>query len=301
MMQVDTLALLRDLNIPYKETGKNVSSGWVGVNCPFCTDPSYHMGINVENATFSCWRCRERGFIVRFVEEILNIDNKAAYGYCLQFSDRQEGFSLNPQSPTESKPNIDAITLPGESPGPNSQSFRYLESRGLNAGFVSEYFELQETDYSDPEFKYRIIIPVYIKRKLVTFLGRDYTDKANLRYKNLSKEKSIIPVKKTILNYDKIQKSCFITEGPFDAFALGEDATCLFGSEYTKEQIELLYSKGLERVVVIYDPEAFQIGEQLANELAGFVPDVKEVQLDPGQDPGSLPRKEVFQIKRLLS
>ena len=65
LSQVDTKALLDDLGIDYKLSGKNVTSGWIEVNCPFCGDPSYHLGISPTNL-FHCWRCGEKGNLIKY-------------------------------------------------------------------------------------------------------------------------------------------------------------------------------------------------------------------------------------------
>ena len=57
---------LDDLGVDYISEGKNVSSGWIEINCPFCgQDPSKHLGINLETGLFHSWCCNETGNLVK--------------------------------------------------------------------------------------------------------------------------------------------------------------------------------------------------------------------------------------------
>ena len=54
----DVISFLEEYNIDYTTSGKNVTSGWVEINCPFCgDDPSYHMGVNLSSGLYHCWIC----------------------------------------------------------------------------------------------------------------------------------------------------------------------------------------------------------------------------------------------------
>ena len=67
MNKDNIVEILKAYNIPYALTGKNVSKGYIGLNCPFCDDDdNFHLGINPEKNFFACWRNNEhRGNIVK--------------------------------------------------------------------------------------------------------------------------------------------------------------------------------------------------------------------------------------------
>ena len=60
---VDIRAVLDYIGVPYTETGKNVSAGWVGVQCPMpgCSDQSNHMGLNLTSPVCTCYHCGRKG------------------------------------------------------------------------------------------------------------------------------------------------------------------------------------------------------------------------------------------------
>jgi hypothetical protein len=88
------------------------------------------------------------------------------------------------------------------------------------------------------------------------------------RYKDLSIDESIIPIKECLFNYDDINISggevLYITEGPFDAMKLDwylpntERATCLFTKTISKAQINLLWSlkNRFDKFVIMLDADA---------------------------------------------
>ena len=56
----DIVAYLDEKGIEYVTEGKNVSAGWIGLQCPYCSDQSNHLGVCLDGKGFSCFRCGER-------------------------------------------------------------------------------------------------------------------------------------------------------------------------------------------------------------------------------------------------
>jgi hypothetical protein len=78
-MNIENLNLIEyldDKNISYSTSGKNVSSGWIGISCPFCGDSSNHLGINLESKVFSCWKCGEKGNFIKLAMELEGLSFK---------------------------------------------------------------------------------------------------------------------------------------------------------------------------------------------------------------------------------
>ena len=46
MQNFDIISYLENRGVSYWTEGKNVTDGWVNINCPFSPDPSNHLGIN---------------------------------------------------------------------------------------------------------------------------------------------------------------------------------------------------------------------------------------------------------------
>ena len=96
MNKDNIVEILKAYNIPYALTGKNVSKGYIGLNCPFCgDDDNFHLGINPEKNFFACWRNNEhRGNIVKLFMEVLGFTEKevklllSSYDFSVDFSDK---------------------------------------------------------------------------------------------------------------------------------------------------------------------------------------------------------------------
>jgi len=61
-----------DYNIPYWESGNNVSPGWINITCPMCGDKSSHGGINPNGGYYHCWRCGGHA-LKQIIKTLLNI------------------------------------------------------------------------------------------------------------------------------------------------------------------------------------------------------------------------------------
>ena len=63
MSYFDYERYFNDSGIGYKTEGKNVTKGWINIQCIFagCQDTSYHLGIHVNGQTYSCWKCGATG------------------------------------------------------------------------------------------------------------------------------------------------------------------------------------------------------------------------------------------------
>ena len=53
---IDVKAILDELGIDYKESGKNVGSNDININCPFC-NAEKHLGISLGSGVVNCWVC----------------------------------------------------------------------------------------------------------------------------------------------------------------------------------------------------------------------------------------------------
>jgi len=77
LSSVDIRALFNDLDISYSESGKNVSEGWIGVQCPFCGDHSNHLGVNIDSKVISCFSCGTTGNVIKYLSEVFSSYHKA--------------------------------------------------------------------------------------------------------------------------------------------------------------------------------------------------------------------------------
>jgi hypothetical protein len=289
----DIRSYLDSRSIPHSPSGKNVSSGWIGINCLFCIDPSNHLGINLNSKAFSCLKCGEHGPAVKLVQTIEGIQNfKKIYEIIGEFS----GGTFVPKAKEyQSK----VVFPPGTSKNFGIIHTSFLESRGYGPWTVEKY-GLYATGPVG-EYKHRIIVPIFINGRVQCFVGRDVTGKASVSYLNSPPEKSIRDVKQCLYNMDLVpRKAVVIVEGILDSWRIGDGAVATFGVKYTHEQILLL--RGMKRVFVLFDgeSEAIKMAHKMAYDLSSIIPEVKVLELSEG-DPDNLKEDDVRALRKDLN
>jgi len=292
----DILQYFDDKGVEYFESGKNVSRGWVNINCLWCSDPSNHLGINLTSKLLHCWSCGVKGpatMIVREIEEcswaeantIVERYQDKTFDYLKKDIQIRSNHIMLPKEATDTLPDLHR---------------KYLINRRFDPDYLIKKYEIKAC-YNLGDWKFRLIIPIYMDRKLVCFTSRDVTGKAHTAYKHCSIEESIIPAKECLYNIDSVKDKVIIVEGPFDVWRLGDGVVCTFGLEFTWAQINLLRAKNLKEAYVLFDPEplAMKRAEALRNALSGFVPITEMIELEKG-DPADMSDKLAKELKQEL-
>ena len=209
---------------------------WYSFNCPCCAeisgvecDNKHNLEINVEpdKMIFHCWKCGEsnemKGRLSKLIKryggnilyneykEIIN-EYKSSQLYSLNMSIDIDNDITNVEKlklPTSYKP----IT---KTDYKCKSAFDYLHNRGINWDLINKYnIGYTGNEYNiDFSMKNRIVIPSYNEYcDLNYWVGRDFTGKSKLRYKNPKLEKkSFIFNEKYINWYEDIT----LVEGVFD-------------------------------------------------------------------------------------
>lgn len=291
METFDVITFLDDKGIEYFTEGKNISSGWIGIHCPFCEDFSTHGGINLSSKAFSCFRCGEKANAIKLVAKLLGISQKQASGIVKRYFDLKS--IISPKEKVYSN----KVKLPlAVTKNFESAYIDYLEKRKFNSELLIAKYDLFAGGLSG-DFKFRIVAPVYLDRQLVTFVGRDITGLSDKRYKNLANELSVIPCKQTLYNIDSVRDTAIVVEGIFDVWRIGDGCVATFGTAITNEQILLL--KDLRRVFILYDYDAIKPAEHLFARLSVFIKDIEIIKLDAG-DPAEMSEDDVLHLRREL-
>jgi hypothetical protein len=281
--------LLKDYNIEFWDSGKNVTPGWVNISCPFCNDTSNHGGFNPIKDYYNCWHCGWHR-IEKVIAIILGITEYKAkaiiQNYKTEFIKKEES-RLTPTS----------ISLPGKEP--QLQHIKYLMKRGFEPLPLITKYQLLGTLYESRDYGYRIIIPILYKGKVVSFQSRSIAGNVDQRYKACAKEKEIIEHKKILYNLDNCnKKKVIVVEGVIDCWKLGNDCCCTFGVDYTKEQFLMLLQ--FEEVFICFDPD--EPGQtaaiKLSNELGMLNKKVEIIKLET--DPGDLSLADGLYLKKEL-
>ena len=297
----DIESLLSENSIIFTKYGKNVSTGWLGIECPFCEDSSNHLGINISGGGFSCWRCGEKGNLTTLLKTLLNINGKQARK---TIKDYETSFI-----PTEEKTHSTYVNLPIEATThPENIHLAYLRSRNIkDIPQIISKFDLRFT-YITNELPYRVIIPVYENRRLVTYTSRDATGRAPIRYKTLPAEKSIKSITDCLYAYDLTKKysDVLLLEGCADVWRMSEvlpsiNVLGLFGSRLSQSQISKLLFLEPKRVIVALDGEEDMElkASKIANQVNGFGIETNVLYLDDGEDPATI--KNIDELRSLIS
>jgi len=291
---LDIISFLDKLEIEYKRSGKNVTSGWVEINCPYpsCYDPSFHCGVNLKSGKHNCWICGNKGGMPKLISRILEISYKKAeamveeeFGINLFLEDEEEIISAN------------KVFFPKEStkilPIPHRE---YLIGRNFDPDFLIKNYKIRAC-YLTGDYSYRIIIPIIINNILVSFTSRDITGEQD-SYKNLSKEKSIIPVKNCVYGIDSITNKIVIVEGVFDAWRIGNGAVATFGKVPTSAQIKTIVDKkSIKEVFILYDNDAEKNASKLGSILSNFFKKVEVLDIDL-KDPAEMTEKDIEYFRK---
>lgn len=280
---MDITQFLEENKIRYWEKGKNISQGYIGLQCPFCDDTSNHLGIRLDNLKVTCWKCGNHSLpkLIKALTNLNYIDAKAI------------------------SKNLDGIVLPDRIPAEKliyplyfSEDFpllhrRYLISRNFTPRELIRKYNLRAC-YRLGKYKYRIIIPIYRNSQLVSWTSRDVSGVAEEKYKAATIEESLINPHDLIFNFDSVKQGqdAFCVEGPFDVFRIGDGAFCFLGIKVNAARLRQIALKQIRRFIIFFDSDlpGRQAAKYVANTVAPLVKEVLIVKykfntekLDPAQ------------------
>ena len=297
---VDIKALFDSLDIEYKSSGKNVSHGWVNINCPIpgCGDSSFHCGINLRTSLFSCWICQEKGSIVKLIREIKDISfgeaNKIVKGF--ERDSSLDPFSeKDPESANSGVRNSSILVYPDPLltvvPEPHRQ---YLISRQFDPDLLAKKYDLKFT-YNTGNFRFRIIAPIFWKGKAVSWIAADVVRKDAPPYIKCPVEMSIKSANDCLYNIDSVNSVAILTEGVTDVWRMGDGTVASMTKAISASQIRQLLEKKVKKVFVMYDADAIDRAKKVAAKLSGFF-ETEILELSEG-DPADLSLSEVIDLR----
>lgn len=287
--------LLSDYNVPHIE----IVTNWVNINCPFHENGrrGYKGGFNLIGGYYSCWNC---GY--HKIEDV--------FSKLLQLNYYDTKKILN-QYDTEyvihktfkKKIKTKKIDLIGEDIKEKSAPWKYLIKRRFNPNILIETYKIKYGGVIG-EWSHRIVIPIFYNGTIVSYQGRSiYNKKDILRYKTLSKEKSIVNPKSIFYNLDNCKKDWVVlVEGVFDCWRLGpNNVACTLGTSMSSKQLILL-KNSFKKVIFLFDNEkeaqdrAIIYGER----LIGLGIEVEICNPEFKHDPGSYTIEEENRVRKEL-
>jgi DNA primase len=174
----------------------------------------------------------------------------------------------------------------------------YLRGRNYDPHQLVREWGLQGTGHLG-DYKFRIIAPIYVDGRLVSYQGRDITGKSSLPYMACRKADEVIHHQHTVYGLDQtVGDSVAIVEGVTDVWRLGPGAVSVFGIEFTPPQIDLI-SDRFKRITILFDedPQAVEQTNLLVKKLKPLKIEVIHMVLDGVNDPAELSPEDA---KRLM-
>jgi hypothetical protein len=281
--------LFQDYNINYiTEGNKHCTEGWINVHCPFCSgNRNYHLGINENGNSANCWRCGTHP-ITEALGKILNLSPSEVKRLIVTYKTKTSIKIKN-----EPKISIFPFKFPEPHTKLNSYGKKYLLKRNFDPEYLEKEWGLRQTgpvSFLDGiSYANRILIPVKWKGEIVTFQGRDMTEKSERKYLACPQKREKVHHKNIIYGKEEYwskAKSLVIVEGVTDVWRLGKRAVATFGTSFKMEQV-LELSKICDKYFVIFDGEthAQEQARKMATKLKtlGKKVFIEVIKGDPGE------------------
>lgn len=297
IIDFDVCAYLKWLGVEYWESGKNVSRGWIGMQCIYCVDNHNHLGVNLTYKSYSCWKCDATGSALTLIQDLESINYGAAVKRVGEFQ------NLLHHEPVIEDGLVDVgqDILPdgcGETLTGGQQS--YLRGRGFEPGPLAEQWGLR----SGPMFgkwRYRIIIPITLGKKIMTWVGLDPSGTREVKYLAAPVTESFLPMGELLYGADDAQENVLVMEGPADVWRMGPGTVATLGMAVTPAKLNQLLQLKAKQYYIMFDgePRAIQNAHRLAYSLSNCGKQVEVLELDSG-DPGEFTNDEAQELRDKL-
>ncbi len=304
---MDIIRLYEDFGVQYQTEGhKHCRPGWVNTECPFCSgNPGLHLGFNIRNEFFVCWRCGWKP-TTKTIAKLIHVTENEAREIIKRYGGKS---ALARNQNTKILLNKKRFKYPSNTDTLAPQHRAYLKRRGFDPDKLEKTWGILGTgpisELDNIDYKNRILIPIFWQGEVVSFQTRDITEKHPAKYMACPEEREKVKHKHILYGHPSVweKEGCICVEGVFDVWRLGERAVATFGIKYTTPQINVL-AKTFKKVAVMFDVEsqATKQAEKLVSELRFRGVDASCVYLETknGKDPGSLSEDEAREIVEKL-
>lgn len=294
----DVVSYLDERGIDYAEEGKNVTRGWINMQCPYCADHSNHLGINLDSKQFHCWICGEKGSVTNLVSEL---EGGCSYAQVNSIMAEHQDFTmLTAPTTTERVGSIKCELPKGVGHNWGDYHHKYLIRRGFDPHALRRAYDLRFS-YNIGKYKFRIIAPIIMDGRMVNFTAIDTVNSKQEKYRHCPNEKAVVPIRSCLYNLDTVHNTAVVVEGVTDVWRIGPGAIATFGIEFTKEQIKILASKKPSNIYIMYDaePQATKQAEKLAYQL-DTLSGIKRVEILmlPAGDPADMSEEDVREFRQ---
>ena len=303
---MDIFDLYRQYGVRHATSGdRHTTPGWVNTGCPFCTgSPGLHLGFNLQNRFFRCWRCGWHSVVDTLVA-LCKISDQQARELSYQLRDGPPGTYVRKSS--DHLIRITRYKRPSDIGRLRPSHKRYLEGRGFDPDKVETEWHLASTGpaaYLDGiDYRNRIFIPIVWNEREVSFQTRDVSGKSDIKYKTCPMAREAVHHKHIVYGQPECwRKTGIAVEGVTDCWRLGTSAFAVFGIQYKIQQVNLI-RKHFDRVMVVFDGDrdAQNQARKLVAQLNAVGVDSELFRLGKGIDPGSMSDDDARHLVRDLA
>ena len=300
MLDIDKL--LRDCGVSHEPMNRR---GAVTLGCPKCGSRD-NLAWLAKRGYFRCWSCG----VLPLVETLAQVTGLPApsIGPLLQkYQVRQVGGAIE-ETP---KGGAEILKYPDGTGSLLPAHVNYLRNRGLDPDQVQQEFgKIYGTPPEAPELPNRIIVPLYLNGRAVSWQARNIhplCDK-RFRYHTCEPSREVVWHKECVYGLDScIGDTGVVVEGVFDVFKCGPNAIHVFGTSWLDAQLRVIAGR-FKRVFVMFDAQgpddpqgkAQAAGLRLAQALAGLGVDAAVADPESSKDPGDWPIAEARAMMRKL-
>lgn len=282
--------LLQELGIQFKRAGEShhVSTGWVGLPCPFCGSRDWHLGYNLAGGYMTCWRCGP---------------HDAVHTLC-QLSERPYNDVRRLLENIHGAVVRDEVTVRGTFKAPaNTSPLKsvmhrlYLKKRGLNPTEVACLWGVQEIGL-DHRLPWRLYIPVHHRGRPVSWTTRSVLSHSRQPYIGARADEESVSRKDLLYGEDYARHAIVVVEGPVDVWAIGPGAVSTMGAAYTRAQLGRMAKYPVRVICGDTDETGATFAARLAKELAPFPGVTHVVKLETGKDPADCDKDEIRELRK---
>ena len=278
--KIDTL-LESILGVPKNE---GYSNGWTSYNCPYCSinnggvpDNKYNLEINVTHGSFfHCWKCENHGKISKLIKDFGSSSDLSKYNLLISELKNSTLYSdFNAINQDKIKIEVEnAIELPNGfkkidiNDANCCEALQYLSERNIDNSIIKKF----NIGYVDNNLnnvfslRNRIIIPSYdINGNLNYWVGRDFTGKNKIKYKNPQVSKTSIIFNEKLINW---YADITLVEGPFDHIVV-PNSIPLLGKTLSTDSIlyKTLTQKAQANINILLDADVYDSAIKLYKAL----------------------------------
>ena len=267
------------------------------LNCPWHDGHKKKLYVNASSGMYNCFVCGAKGGFSSFVRRVVGAEDHTDVSCILKAllsEEKAEYIDFFDQQRPSEKVLAPSVAYPPEyyplwfndlgTEGRAAEA--YLLGRGLTKNQIS-YYRLGFC--IGGRYDRRVLIPTFgPNEELVTFVCRDYTGKSPYKVLNPPEVEGNTNKDWVFNLYNALRTGhLIVTEGVFDAIAVGVSGVALFGKKATDSQLAKLVLDRPLRITCCLDADAPMDNEVLASQLSGITPNVFVAKL-PEKDPADL-------------